>query len=218
MGEWGKKLNMINDRLIITEESYKKAEKILLRLKERSIILIGGCSGTQKTETADCLQELLFNKKKMSLTLSLDDFYLVHPTIRNFNRKKQGLDSVGLKEIDWESLYRICNDFINNKTIHFRRVHKFLDAIEHNTIDSDSIDFLIVEGLYANYLKKFDYGDLSVFLEGTPEQTLEFRISRNKENENDDFRQQVVRKEFNVVSQLKRYADLILPHKINKEN
>ena len=198
---------MINDRLIVLPKHKKNAQQIF---EKKSIILIGGCSGTGKSETSDCLQELLFEKKLSSLTLALDDFYLVHPTIRNYNRKKQGIDSVGLKEIDWESLCRICEDFKSNKPIHFKRTHKYADIIEHNIVDSEDIDILIIEGLYVNYLCKFEHEDISIYLDGSPAQTLEFRKQRGKENEEDSFRIKVVQKEFNVVCQLKRHASVII--------
>ena len=202
---------MINDRLIIDEHCFNNAKIILPKITNRCIVLIGGGSGTKKTETSDCLQELLFENKKTSLSISLDDFYYVIPTIRNYNRKKQGLESVGLKEIDWENLCKICEDFKEKKAIHFQRTHRYLDAIEHNTVESEDIDVLVIEGLYSNYLRKFDYGDLSVFLEGNPEQTYEFRLKRRKENEEDSFRRKVVQREFNIVSQLKRYTEIIIP-------
>jgi uridine kinase len=146
-----------------------------------------------------------------SIVLSLDDFYAVHPKVRNYNRKKQGLDSVGLKEIDWEEIRRICEDFKNNKPLHTRRYHKYADVVEHNTLDSDDINVLIVEGLYTGYLKKDNLGDISVYLEGNPAQTLAFRKERRKENEDDGFRQEIVEKEYRIICQLKRYADIIIP-------
>ena len=78
---------MISDRIFITDKSKNHAKTIINNLKNEKIILIYGGSGTQKTETADCLQELLYQKRKQSVVLSLDDFYLTHPTIRNENRK-----------------------------------------------------------------------------------------------------------------------------------
>lgn len=168
---------MIGDRVIIQPRHFQQAEKILPRISDRTIVLIYGTSGTGKTETADCLQELLYKKNKYSLTISLDDFYSVHHKVRNYNRKKLGLDSVGLSEIDWEQLKRICQDFSEKKPVHFRRVHKYADVIEHNVIDTDDTHVLIFEGLYAGYMKKFQLGDLSVFLEGNPAQTLEDRKS-----------------------------------------
>ena len=201
---------MIGDRLLITEKAKINAKEILDKIDKDSIILIGGNSGTQKSETADCLQELLFKQNKQSIVLSLDDFYNTLPFIRNINRKKMGIECVGLSEIDWEELKRICDDFKNNKTIRFRRVHKYANIVEHIALDTEDIYYLIIEGLYANYLRKDGYGDLSIYLEGNPSQTLEFRKMRGKEDETDEFRKLIVEKEFKVICQLKRYSDLII--------
>lgn len=208
---------MIGDRLIIQDKHLRSAKKIIKRVEDKNIVLIYGTSGTGKTETADCLQELLFNKGMQSIVLSLDDFYTVHHKVRNYNRKKQGLDSVGLKEIDWEHLRRICQDFQRGKPLHTRRYHKYSDVVEHNIIESDEINVLIFEGLYAGYMRKFDVGNVSVFLEGSPAQTLAFRKERRKEDENDDFRKQIVDKEHRIICQLKRYADLVVPFNDKKK-
>jgi len=211
---------LIGDRILILQRHQRYAKKIFekLDLNKRQIILIGACSGVGKTECADVLQELLFKKEKQSLVLSLDDFYNTLPIIRNYNRKKLGIDSVGLSEIDWEDLERICHDFQEKKPIKFKRVHKYANVVEHNVVETDELGFLLIEGLYANYLKKFGYGDISVYLEGTPKQTLDFRKKRRKENENDKFRKEIVKKEFHVICQLKKHADLILPFEDEKCN
>ncbi len=198
---------MINDRLIVDERHFKIAKEIKPLIKKGDVVLIYGTSGTGKSEICDCLQDELFKKKLSSLSLSLDDYYLVHPTIRNYNRKKNGLESVGLIEIDWEYLARICQDFKDKKTIYFRRVHKYADVVEHNSIESDDVDVLIIEGLFSGYMKKQGYGDYAIYLEGNPAQTLEFRRLRQKENPDNDFRKLVVQREANVISQLKCYAD-----------
>jgi uridine kinase len=201
---------MIGDRLLITNKSYSNAKQIFDTLKNESIILIYGGSGTQKSETADCLQELLFKQKKQSLVLSLDDFYGTHPTIRNFNRKKLGIESVGISEIDWESLQRICQDFKNKKPIHFQRTHKYADTVEHIVLETEDIDYLIIEGLYSGYLKKYNQGDIAFYLEGNPKDTFKFRKKRGKEQEDDNFRKQIVQREYNIVYQLQKYADKII--------
>jgi len=204
---------MIGDPLILAEKDFKDGEFICSKLKNKKIVLIGGGSGTKKSEKALALQQALFKKKKSSLVISLDDYYLVHPTIRDFNRKKQGIDSVGTKEIDWVELELIyyCFDSRSQEDINFSRTHRFLDAIERVRISNEDVDVLIFEGLYANYLRKTFTKNYSIFLEGTPQQTLAFRELRSKEMPSDKFRQQVVQKEFNVVCQLKKYADLIVP-------
>ena len=206
---------MISDRLIVEERHFRIAKSVKSAVEKEDIVLVYGTSGTGKSEVSDCLQGELFKKKLSSLVLSLDDFYLIHPTIRNFNRKKLGLESVGLIEIDWEYLTRICQDFKEKKPIYFRRVHKFADVVEHNTIDSDDIDILIIEGLYSGYMKNYGYGDYSIYLEGSPAQTFDFREKRRKENPNDVFRSKVVTKEYNVISQLKKYADVLIPFEDN---
>lgn len=203
---------MIGDLIIVSSKDYERAKNVLEKLKG-NIILIGGSSGTKKSELAYSLQKELFLKKKSSLVISLDDYYTTIPSIRYYNRKKQGLDSVGLIEIDWEYLKRIYEDFNKKREIHFKRIHRFLDTIEFNTINSEEIDYLIIEGLYANYLRKFYNDNFSIFLQGNPSQTLEFRKLRGKEEEDDDFRKQVVQKEFNVTNQLQRYSDLIIEYK-----
>lgn len=202
---------MIGDRLIIEEKHFKIAKEIQSSIEDRNIVLIYGNSGTGKTEIADCLQSELWKRKLPSLSLSLDDFYLTHPTERNSIRKKDGIESVGLGEIDFDYLRRICQDFKDIKPIHFRRVHKYINTVEYNTINSDEISVLIIEGLFSGYLKNYGYGDYSIFLEGNPKQTYDFRKKRQKENPDNVFRKLIVNKEFNVVSQLKKYADKIIP-------
>ena len=201
---------MIGDPLILRQTDYIRAKEVI-KQNTSKIILIGGTSGSKKSELAYCIQKLLWDKKKSSFVISLDDYYLVHPSIRAINRKKLGLDSVGLSELDWTNLRRIYKDYSDKKVIHFHRTHRFMDSIEFNTVESSEIDYLIIEGLYANYLRKFYKDNFSVYLEGNPSQTLEFRKLRGKENAQDAFRGRVVDKEFNIVSQLKKHADLTLP-------
>ena len=207
---------MIGDPLILAEKDFKDGEYICSKLKNKNIVLIGGGSGTKKSEKSLALQQALAKQRKSSLVISLDDYYTVHPTVRDFNRKKQGLDSVGIGEINWIKLEFIYDTFVNreqdlNDDLNLIRTHKYLDAIEHVKISSMDIDVLIFEGLYANYLRKTYKNNYSIFLEGNPEQTLAFRTLRGKEKPSSKFRQEVVQKEFNVVCQLKRYADLIVP-------
>jgi len=203
---------MIGDKIYITDKSKANAKLIYDNLNGHNIVLIGGCSGTQKSETGECLQELLLKHKKQSILLSLDDFYLVCRSVRNINRKKQGIECVGLKEIDWEMIYRIIEDFNSNKPIHFQRYHRYSDIIEHNVVDTEEINTLIIEGLFANHIRKTYKEGISVYLDGNPAQTLEFRQMRGKENTSDEFRVATVQKEFNVVCQLKQYADIVVPY------
>lgn len=206
---------MIGDPIIKTEKSKRNAKIIFNTLKDQNIILIGGVSGSQKSETAECLQELFLQKNKQSFLLSLDDYYLVCRSIRNYNRQRQGINSVGLKEIDWSMIYRIIEDFENKKAIHFQRYHRYCDLIEHNCLETESLDYLIIEGLYSNYIKKEHRNNYSVYLDANPSQTLEFRKMRGKEETDNEFRKLIVDKEYNIVVQSKKYSDLVIPYENN---
>jgi len=211
---------MIGDPVFIKERHINNAKKINSKLPRggdtKLIIVIFGPSGTGKTETCLCLQKELASRGKTSLPISLDDHYLILPSERSQWRMEKGINHVGVDEIDWEDVRRICYDFKKERDIKYKRTHKYCPEIEHGEISSKHIDYLIIEGLYGGWLKRFNYGDLFVYLEGTPQQTLDFRKMRGKENEDDDFRKQIVQKECNVICQLKRYADEVMPYEENE--
>ena len=210
---------MIGDPSIVLDKHRRMALKIdsCLKNEKHSIVVIYGSSGAGKTETSQCLQQELFARGKTSLPISLDDYYLIPPLKRRSWRKNKGIENIGVGEIDWEEIHRICSDFKNKKIIKYRRVHKYCAEIEHGSITSENIDCLIIEGLYGGWLKKLGHGGFFVYLEGTPQQTLNFRQLRAKENPQDKFRKQIVQKEFNVICQLKKHADLIIPFKEDKD-
>ena len=205
---------MIGDNIIITKKAWHDSDIIFNMLNDnfKNIVLIGGVSGSQKSECADCLQALLYKNGLTSFVISLDDYYKIDSWERTAWRKSNGIESVGLEEIDWIDLNRIIEDFHRKKDFHFRRIHRYAPLTEYDKANSKKIQVLIVEGLYANHLRKFHTNNLSIYLDGTPLQTLAFRQLRKKENEDDDFRQHVVQKEFNTIVQLKRYADLIIAY------
>ncbi len=206
---------MIGDIVIASRKDKLRAEKLLkplLRLKDRPVIAIQGGSGTKKTELMQCLQETLHKNRKRALGISIDDYYKVHYSDRTRTRKRKGLKSVGLNEIDWVFLKKIVRDYKNNTTkLNIQYINKYTDSFLDVTINnSDKLDYLIIEGLYAGYLKKFNLVDFCIHLEGSPKQTEKFRRFRGKEYELGEFRRKIVAKEYNTVSQLKRYCDTLL--------
>ena len=209
---------MIGDKLIITKKDIHRAQFILpkvLKLKDKSIITIGGGSGTKKSELAQCLQEELYKSRKKSLLLSLDDYYKSHYNDRNRLRKRNGIVSIGLNEIDWKYVKKILKSFKKNKdSLLLQIINKYTDSYNERIVYGvDKINYIIIEGLYANYLKKFRLGNFNIYLEGNPEQTLPFRKRRKKEKENSEFRNKIVQKEYKIVSQLRRHADYIISFK-----
>lgn len=206
---------MIGDKIIITSKDRLKARSLLkhmLQLPDKSVITIGGGSGTKKTELAICLQEELLNHNRKSLLVSLDDYYKTHFRDRARIRQLKGLKIVGPQEIDWSLVKSIIRGFKNGETyLVLQQVNKYTGdydlVISYGTKE---VNYLIVEGLYANYLKKYRLSDLAIHLEGTPDQTFKFRKRRGKEDENSKFRKLVVKKEYEEVQKLKKYSDLTL--------
>jgi uridine kinase len=205
---------MIGDKILINEIHHKKANLIYSKLQGK-VIGIGGLSGVGKTEIALCLQELLYKDNYYSLLISLDDYYRTNFNDRNRIRKKKGLRSVGVQEIDWELVERAIKQFKEKKEIiNLQQINKFTNSFfEVYVYGANKLHYLIIEGLYAGYLKKMKLLDYYVHLKGNLKQTKKFRLERMKENERDNFRKKVVQKEANVIAQLKKFADLIIPFK-----
>lgn len=207
---------MIGDLILVNEGHKDKAKKILPKIKRDNIVLISGISGTGKTEVALCLSNFLYEKGITSLVISIDDYYKTKWGDRERERKSGGVKSVGLHEIDWDILKHLVNSFNKKAMLRYQRIHKNANKLEFTTSSSKGVDVLIIEGLYSAYLKKFDKGDVIVYLEGSPKQTYDFRLKRFKENPDSKFRQEVVMRESRIVSQLRRYCNLVIPFDINE--
>jgi len=204
---------MIGDIILIKPRDYKKAKSILPIFKNGNrVIGIGGISGVSKTETAMCLQQLLHIKNRSTLLINMDDYYFSNFMDRNRIRKKNGLKTVGIKEIDWKQIKKIIKDFKNRKeSINLQMINKYTNSFfECIAFNTDKVDYLIIEGLFVGHLKKLGILNYYVHLDGNIEQTSKFRKERMKENENNEFRKKIVQREANIVVQLKKYADMLV--------
>lgn len=205
---------MIGDRLVITKRHLDITENLFAAIvkkyvDERLVIAIGGESGTGKSEVASCLQHKLYKEKKLrGKIIHLDDYFNVNWQDRNTSRKKKGIDSVGIREINWSKLRRVVKIFKRGiGKLYVQRIHMFTNSIEYVITSNKNIDILIVEGLYANHLKRKDIG---IYLEGSIEETYKFRKERGKENPDDEFRQKILKKESKEIKQTKLNSDIIV--------
>lgn len=199
--------------LILGKNHEKKAEYILQQIGEISkdqkmIILVSGSSGCGKSETAFYVRRLLYKQGLYSIIISTDDYYNVPPEERDTYRRKHGLEAVGLDESDWDSLKNNINNFLNDKPMKIYRENISARQKEVATIDTSKLNVIIIEGLYAGYVKTLFNRSYSVYLNGSPEQTQKFREKRQKEDEKDEFRKQIVEKEFEIVQELRKLSDL----------
>lgn len=203
---------MIGDKIIITAKHKKIAKKICpdfmknYKKGAKYILAIGGEAGSGKTEIAILLRDYFYENSIRTELIHIDDYYKTSWSKRNEIRQKTNV--IGKKEIDWDKLNSVVNtfrsDFYNNLII--QRINKFTDSIEKAILDIKHIDVLIIEGLYALYLKDTD---LKIYLEGTYKETEAFRLKRNKEPQN-RFRIKVLKKEHLDVIKSKQYADITL--------
>jgi len=210
---------MIDDIIIIKNFHRKKAKLItdkIISLPDRSVIGIQGVSGLGKTEISSLIRDLLYRKNRKSIIISLDDYYKEHWSIRNRTRKQKGIKTIGIKEIDWNLIKKIIKDFKKNKPeLKTQQISKCADTFFDCIVNqADKLHYLIIEGLFSGYLKKFKLLDYCIHLEGNPKQTLKFRKERMKKKKKKKKRKKIVQKEANVVAQLKRYANLIVPFEI----
>ena len=180
----------------------------LINNSHKTVICIGGISGTMKSEVSYILQEELYKRKFSSYSISLDDYYTIHWDRRNELRKELGVKSIGIKEIDWTSINKIINAFYNDVEIDcIREINKYSKKIDfYYPLDFNDVNILIIEGLYALNCEEYDYG---VYLDSTLDQTLKFRLERGKE-EYTEFRRSVLKKEAIEVLSLKEKANLII--------
>jgi uridine kinase len=206
---------MFGDYLVWDSVSEINVKKILKQIDKKlflkkTIISIGGISGTRKSETAFKLAEYLVNNGKQCHVISSDDYYKVPWHLRNDVRKND-FSVVGPDELDWKRIWWTIETFKNPlyNNIHFFLMSKFSTAVMQVEIDKSNCDVLIFEGLYGCDPRigsnlKIHIGDTN------PESTFKFRDKRNKENEKSNDRIKVVEKECEAVERLKENADIII--------
>ena len=207
---------MIGDIICPNTRDKRRAQKVVKRILSfpyKSVITISGGTGVRKSELANTIQQELYKNKKTSFVLCLDDYYKIEPIERDKERKRKGISSVGINEIDWERLEFVIKEYKDNfyeyGKLHFYEFAKYINSYIECEINKN-FQYLIVEGLFANYLRTKNLSDLTIHIGGTPEKTLKFRKQRGKENEEDEFRKRVVEKEYEEVEKLKKYADIII--------
>jgi uridine kinase len=204
---------MLGDVLLISEKHHRAAEQIVAQLenaKPRTVLAIGGESGTGKTELAHVVSKLLKKQGRLTKVLHVDNYYLVAPEKRTQWRKEHGVERVGLSEINW--------DLVNRHLAAFRAgVEAVLPCIDLLTDQEDmlitsfeNIELLILEGLYPLNADV----DLRILIDLTYHETKKAQIVRGKEPQT-AFRLQVLQQEHLAVQSLKPMADLLVTPEFN---
>ena len=201
---------MLGDVLLITDKHKDAAkeivEKIIHLKKNKAIICVSGESGSGKTELSHCIgKELVKNYKIPTKIIHSDNYYHIHPHIRNEWRVKNDLENVGMNEIDWKNLIKNVQDFINSKISQMPCIDLVPDEVDMLTTDFSKINVLIVDGLYAINLP----ADFSIFIDLTYHETKKAQAARGKEK-TDELRWQILEQEHKSVISLKEKANIII--------
>ena len=201
---------MLNDILVLNKKHENAAKTIYERIKDeltdKYIISISGEVETGKAEVAHMLGKLFRKEGIRVKLLHMDNYYRVAPLDRTAWRKRHSIESIGYDEYDWEVINRNLKGFKDGKLTTIPCVDLFTGQIDQLTTNFESIQVLIVDGLYS---VKIEEANLKVFIESTYHKTLEEQKLSEKE-EMDEFRMLVLEREHTVVQSLKTLADFYL--------
>lgn len=202
---------MQNDVFHIKKHHIKAAEEIYGEFfekigKNKYIISIAGEVSSGKTTLAYLLGRMLKMEGISVKILDLVDFYKVPPRERRDYRKKNGIESVGVEEYDWEKIENVINSFKKGMQEELPLVDLLTDEVDSLTTNFNGIQVLIISGLYAFYCKHIDY---KIFMELTYRETYEAQKYTGKEVM-DNFRQKILEKEHEAVQKQKNNADVYI--------
>lgn len=205
---------MLNDLITITPQHESSAKAIFTKVLEQKkflnkgkmIITITGEVGSGKSTISNVLGRLLKAEGIRAKIIDLDNFYKIPPLQRREWRLKNGLESIGYDEYDWESLNSNIAAFLNDKMATMPCVDLITSYVDELRTDYKGVDMLIINGLYALRIKE---ADLKVFVEYTYHETRDAQLYSGKEKM-DDYRQKVLQREHEVVTSMKNHAEFFV--------
>jgi len=204
---------MIGDPLKLEKHQIPKSTDLSYMLaqlySEQEKLLVGLCgpSGTSKSEISFQIQENLYSLEIPCFIISIDDWYKTDWSNRNQIRQETG--KIGHQEINWRKLNKVTKNFKSLKSTHanIQVLNKYTDSLQHTRINTNKIGILLIEGIYAGYVRGLD---ILIYLDATYEDTYSFRKARGKENPDSSFRKQVLKIEEKEVKETKQLADIII--------
>ena len=202
---------MLGDVLLI-EDKHKNAAKIILNEilkinKEKIVVCVSGESGSGKSELSHCIgKDLVKIYKIPTKIIHSDNYYKIHPHIRNQWRLDNGIENVGLGEIDWIKLNSNIDDFLNNRVSKMPCIDLVPDDIDELITDFSKIKILIVDGLYAI---NSENSDINIYIDLTYHETKKAQSLRGKES-SDELRWKILEQEHKAVLSLRRKTDIFI--------
>jgi len=200
---------MLGDVLLIGEKHERAARQLVERLLERDlskvIVAVGGESGSGKSELAHLTARYLKEAGHRAKILHTDNYYRTPPAERTDQRRRDGFESIGLGEYDWELLQRHLDDFRADRRSSMPCIDILTDQVDTLSTDFADIEVLVLEGLYAPKAQ----ADVRVFIDLTYHDTKKAQVLRGKEPQN-EFRRGVLEAEHRAVRSIRPLADLLV--------
>ncbi len=200
---------MLGDVLLITEKHERAGAQIVERLNESAtdkvVVAIGGESGSGKSELAHVVARALKDQNRLTKILHIDNYYTVRPQDREAWRKENGIESVGLGEIDWELLDEHLDAFRQGQKAVLPCIDLLTDQIDELHTDFEAIEVVIVDGLYPLHVD----AEFKIFIDLTYRETKKAQLLRGKEPQN-EYRLNVLKREHEVVQGLRPLANYLV--------
>jgi uridine kinase len=202
---------MLGDVLLISDKHREAAiliENEILKInKNKIVICISGESGSGKSELSHCIgKDLVKIHKIPTKILHSDNYYKIHPHIRNKWRQENGIDKVGLGEIDWDTLNGNVDDFLNNRISKMPCIDLVPDDLDELITDFSKVKILIVDGLYA---VNTNVSDINIYIDLTYHETKKAQACRGKEN-TDELRWKILEQEHQTVLSLRPRTNIFV--------
>ena len=200
---------MLGDILLIAEKHERAGAEIVARLNEidadKVVVAIGGESGSGKSELAHVVARALKDQGRLTKVLHIDNYYKIRPQDREAWRKENGIESVGLGEINWELLDEHLEAFRKGEEVEMPCIDLLTDQIDTLRTDFAPIRVVIVDGLYPLHIE----ADMRIFIDLTYHDTKKAQIKRGKEPQN-AYRLSVLEREHEVVQGLRPLANFLV--------
>jgi len=200
---------MLGDVLLIADKHRKAGAQIVEQLDridaDKVVVAIGGESGSGKSELAHVVARTLKDRGRLAKILHIDNYYTVRPQDREAWRKENGVESVGLGEIDWTLLDQHLDAFRQGDTAVLPCIDLLTDQIDELHTDFGPIKVVIVDGLYPLHVN----AELRIFIDLTYHDTKKAQLVRGKEPQN-QYRLSVLKQEHEVVQSLRPLADFLV--------
>ncbi len=208
---------MQNQIITITDKHRAAAQlifdRVILEQTPKYIVTVTGEVGTGKSTISYLLAKLLKDYGSRVKIMDLDNYYKVPPIDRKEWRQKHGLQHVGSDEYDWNKIYKNIEDFKQSKVATMPLVDLLTDYVDTLTTDFSGVDLLIIKGLYSIKCKE---SKLRVFIELSYKEAMEQNIFESTEK-TDDYRIEILKKEQEVVQNLKKEANFFIDFNTSNE-